>query len=785
MPQTPVYPGESEASGERIGTLTRRPASTKETIPVPSRGEDSFRLLVDRLPDSILILRGETIIFANAAAATLHGAASAERLIGRNREDLVHPDDLAVIPHGGADAGGGESLPPVEIRGRRLDGSCFDAECRESTIAWDGEPATLLVLHDVTERKGAARAAREGKDLYRTLVDLSPDGIMVHTDGILVFANDGLAEIMGADSPDRLIGKRTIDFVAPEDRAFALERRKQAAAGTVVALQEARFLRLDGTTIHVERTLTAIMWRGKPSFLAVVRDITERKRVESVLAEKTEILETTFEHMSQGISVYDGDTRLIAFNRKFSEIFGFPAGFLRAGLSYEQVARFIAEQGDYGPGEVDTLVRERVERARSGEVRRLERRVPDGTVLSIWRNPLPGGGFVTTFTDITDIKQTEEELRKTEARLMDAIESIPEGFALFDSDDRLVLYNKIYQDMYPTSSHLKVAPGTRFEDIIRASAEKGLHTPAVGRTEEWIRERLEAHRNPRGPVEQKMSDGRWLRIEERKTREGGIVGIRTDITDMKMREEELRKAMEVAELASRSKSEFLANMSHELRTPLNAIIGFSEIMQSEMFGSLGNVKYKDYAADINQSGRHLHAVINDILDLAKIEAGKLDLHEETVDLTATIEGSMKVVKGRADHRHIAMSIQIAENLPHLYADERKVKQILINLLSNAIKFTPDGGRVTLSAGRDRYQGLQIAVADDGIGMASEDIPKVFKAFGQVDSALGRGFEGTGLGLPLTKSLIELHGGSLSLESAPGVGTTVTVRFPPARVIEQT
>ena len=441
--------------------------------------------------------------------------------------------------------------------------------------------------------------------------------------------------------------------------------------------------------------------------------------------------------------------------------------------------------GCYGPGEVDTLVRERVERARSGEVRRLERCMRDGTVLSIWRNPLPDGGFVTAFTDITDIKQTEEELRRTETRLMDAIESIPEGFALFDSEDRLVLYNKRYRDMYPTSSHLKMVPGTRFEDIVRASAEGGLHVPAIGRPEEWVRERLEAHRNPHGPVEQQMSDGRWLRIEERKTQEGGIVGIRTDITEMKKREEELRKAKEAAELASRSKSEFLANMSHELRTPLNAIIGFSEIMQSEMFGSLGNAKYKDYAADINQSGKHLHAVINDILDLSKVEAGKLDLHEETVDLKTTIEGSMKVVKGRADHRHIAMSIRIAENLPQLYADARKVKQILINLLSNAIKFTPDGGQVTLSAGRDRDQGLEIAVADDGIGMASEDIAKAFKAFGQVDSALARKFKGTGLGLPLTKSLVELHGGSLRLESAPGAGTTVTVRFPPARVIEQT
>ena len=254
-----------------------------------------------------------------------------------------------------------------------------------------------------------------------------------------------------------------------------------------------------------------------------------------------------------------------------------------------------------------------------------------------------------------------------------------------------------------------------------------------------------------------------------------------DISDGKRVEEAIFTAKEQAEAANRAKSEFLANMSHELRTPLNGIIGFSEIIRCGSLGPIGNDKYTEYAGDINAAGTHLLSVINDILDLSKIEAGTTELHEEEVDATDVLASCLALVKQRAHAAGVAIVCEAEPDLPSLHADERKVKQILINLLSNAVKFTPAGGQVSVRAWFRADGGFVFQIADTGIGIAVKDIPKALAPFRQVDSALNRKYEGTGLGLPLTKSLVELHGGSLDLQSEPGVGTTVTVRFPAWRV----
>ena len=257
-----------------------------------------------------------------------------------------------------------------------------------------------------------------------------------------------------------------------------------------------------------------------------------------------------------------------------------------------------------------------------------------------------------------------------------------------------------------------------------------------------------------------------------------------DITERKLAEVALRMAKEHAEIANRSKSEFLANMSHELRTPLNAVIGFSDVMKGEMFGPVGNPKYREYVQDINASGVHLLELINDILDLSKVEAGKTELHEENIDVSSTLGSCLNLVKERAHKAGVDIACDTASNLPSLYADKRKFKQILINLLSNAIKFTPSGGKITVRTWCRLGDGYLLQVADTGIGIALADIPKALAPFQQVDSDLNRKYEGTGLGVPLTKALAELHGGSLDLQSEVGVGTTVTVRFPAERIVSQ-
>ncbi|MFQ6017237.1 MAG: sensor histidine kinase [Kiloniellaceae bacterium] len=245
---------------------------------------------------------------------------------------------------------------------------------------------------------------------------------------------------------------------------------------------------------------------------------------------------------------------------------------------------------------------------------------------------------------------------------------------------------------------------------------------------------------------------------------------------------EIAAAKTHVELANWSRSEFLSDMSHELRTPLNAIIGFSEIVKREMFGPLGSAQYRDYVKDINASGQRLLEIVNDLLEIAKIEAGEVALEERALDVSRLVRSCLSEMAVRAEAGGVRLESRVPAALPELRADERKLKQMLGNLLSNAVKFTPPGGRVTVTAWSRPDAGTVVQVADSGIGIALDDVPVALAPFGQVASGLQRGADGTGLGLPLTKALIELHAGSFDLQSEPGAGTTVTLRFPAERVV---
>ena len=280
-----------------------------------------------------------------------------------------------------------------------------------------------------------------------------------------------------------------------------------------------------------------------------------------------------------------------------------------------------------------------------------------------------------------------------------------------------------------------------------------------------------------------VDDGKLLGIvSARDVLKFRIELLEANVEAMERAEREILQAKEDAEIANRAKSEFLANMSHELRTPLNAILGFSGIIQNESFGPIGSPKYRGYITDIHESGRHLLALVDDLLDFSRIEARKHKLDEEQIDVREVIRSCLTLVKGHAQEGGVKIESEVPEKLPDLFADKRNIKQILINLLSNAVKFTSAGGGVTIRAWVHANDGYVFQVADSGIGIALEDIPKALSPFEQIDGSLNRKYEGAGLGLPLAKSLVELHGGSLDLQSQVGVGTTVTVRFPAERIV---
>ena len=391
-------------------------------------------------------------------------------------------------------------------------------------------------------------------------------------------------------------------------------------------------------------------------------------------------------------------------------------------------------------------------------------------------------------------RQSEhKKLGSVAKALQEALNSIPEAFALWDADDNMILFNQNYADVHGLDTEQLTQLGNR-------SNLRHLLSNIV------VQQQASAD-GQAGDFEAELKDGRWLRISERRTSEGGWVLTAFDITAVKAQkaidrknEDALRRAVEgleksqaqLADLAhkyatekvraegsNRAKSEFLANMSHELRTPLNAIIGFSEIMAGQMYGPLGDKRYQDYAHDILGSGQHLLALINDILDMSKIEAGKLNLRFEPIHLEDVIEDATRLVRENAQAAGLGLNLDL-QALPETEADYRAIKQVLLNLLSNAIKFTPRNGLVTVRARRETGPNgarVKIAVIDTGIGIFEEDLQRLAQPFEQIERQLAKTQQGSGLGLALTKSLIELHKGRLTIESSPGEGTQVTITLP--------
>jgi signal transduction histidine kinase len=368
--------------------------------------------------------------------------------------------------------------------------------------------------------------------------------------------------------------------------------------------------------------------------------------------------------------------------------------------------------------------------------------------------------------------------RCAEARLLQStLENIGEGLSVFDSRGRLIAWNSRFCELLELPPDLTV--GAPLRDILMLQAVRG----DFGRDDPSaeVAERLEwFYRDVPTIKERTTPRGRILQISRRAMPDGAIVSVYSDVTDLKASERKLIEARSQAEMANRAKSEFLANMSHELRTPLNAIIGFSEIIAHELFGPLGNEKYLDYMKDIHQSSLHLLSIINDVLDMSKIEAGKLELSKEPLNIRHLIGEVIRLMRERAESRGIELVTKLADEEVEIWADERAMKQIFLNLLSNAIKFSRDGGEVSIRVVSDAPGRAVVEFEDHGIGMNEEELERALQPFGQAKPSTTRNYGGTGLGLPITKGLIEAHGGKLAIESRAGRGTIARISMPTER-----
>jgi len=604
--------------------------------------------------------------------------------------------------------------------------------------------------------------------------------------GELVYASDEALRIAdGWADPDASANSEMYRNVHPDERDQVIEAMNAAdREGTDFDI-EYRVVLPNGEIRHI-REIGSAEFDGQRRFIGhfgTIQDITDLRRAEESLGRSEARLADFAEVASDWFWETDEDFRFHYFSTGFES---------RSGLRLES---WLGRRRWELPG-TDFSVESWDDHINALKAHRPFRDfrysyVDDANnrrYLRVSGKPVfgPGGefkGFRGVATDETlEVLQrrTHEMLQQ---RFLDALDSTSEAVALCDPQGRLVLYNGNFQRAIESVVPGALKPGIEFEAFVREIARQGYYDVPPEDLGSFVEERLKDHRNPPSRRIHRLRNGRWAQVEEFPTREGGTIVIRRDISEQMEREAELVAAKEQAEVASRAKTEFLANMSHELRTPLNAILGFSEIISGAVLGPVDE-RYVEYARDIHASGLHLLALISDILDLSKIEAGKAELREEDVHIPDLVRSCMRLVEDRAAGAGIAFSVEVPPHGPIVEADPRKIKQILINLLSNAIKFTPQGGRIAVRAGLGPDGGLCLEVSDTGAGMTPDEIERAVEPFVQLEHVTSRMHEGSGLGLSLVKALAKQHEGEMRIDSVRGKGTRVVVTLPAGRTLRR-
>ncbi|WP_169569115.1 PAS-domain containing protein [Sneathiella limimaris] len=513
--------------------------------------------------------------------------------------------------------------------------------------------------------------------------------------------------------------------------------------------------------------------------VSIFRDVTDEVEKRNELEATHSLITGVYQAIPIGLCVYDPDLNVVSWNEKYIEIMEVPSDTISVGMPLKEhlfnCFSYFDEVGD-DPEAFAEMV---AERTHSPHTSNIERKFKSGRIVEISQSHLPDGGAVCTFKDITLEKSTQQLLKESENRYRKMVELSPD--AILVHKDGIVIYSNEAAIQLLEVKDLHSIVGEKIHKFFPVADHDNLDAHfggadhlQPGQTVPTAKSQVIGRLGNRIDVELEASA---LLYGDRPVMQLIARDVSATIKAQKL----LKQAKEEAESAAQLKGTFLANMSHELRTPLNAIIGFSEVIKNQYYGEVGSEKYIEYASDINASGVHLLDLINEILDLSKIESGNQEIYEETLDLFSLVEDCRRLMEPQREKADVEITSKLSSVLPNVVADSKMIKQVMINLLSNAVKFTPKGGQITISSLIERNGDLAISVEDTGIGIRKDDIEKALTPFMQVDSEFNRKYQGTGLGLPLSKNLMELHGGSLHIDSQFGSGTTVTIRIPGKRV----
>jgi PAS domain S-box-containing protein len=573
------------------------------------------------------------------------------------------------------------------------------------------------------------------------------------------------AEMLGyqLDELRPFVNDKAMAMVHPDDFRDFRDRLVQHIKGQVDFFESEHRVR------HKDGHWVWVLSRGKIAsrtpdgraewFAGTHMEVSERHALFDKVRESSEMLSAIVVNLPCGLSVFDADLHLVLETPLYRKLLGLPDSlFASPPVRYEDLIRYNVQRGEFTQSQANAII----QRARRPVPHRVERLRPNGVTLEIRNEPMRGGGLITTYTDITEQKKAEVEAHRSDLMLRASIDALDEAFVMYDPQDRLVLCNQRYKDVYPIAAQV-MQPGKTFEEIVRYGAERGEYKAAIGRVDEWLSERMRVHRAADTDVIQELENGTVLRILERKTPEGYIVGFRIDVTD-------LVRAKEAAEVASRSKSQFLANMSHEIRTPMNAILGMLNLLQSTALDS----RQLDYVGKTEGAAKSLLGLLNDILDFSKVEAGKMTLEKNTFRMDQLMRDLGVILSASTGDKHVEILFDLDQRLPvNLIGDSLRLKQVLINLGGNAIKFTEQGEvvvRIRVIDLQPQQAKLEFSVRDTGIGIARENIERIFEGFTQAEASTTRRFGGTGLGLTISSRLVGLMGGQLELDSEAGKGS---------------